>query len=67
MKSKGKRSLNLKFDVDLYDFFAKLCIDLGVTKTEAITQYFQYLKKLHNKKRRLLSENSEETFRVDAK
>lgn len=36
MKPRERRALNLLIPSNLYVFFAKMCIDLGITKTEGM-------------------------------
>ncbi len=63
-KYQGKKALNVDVPLGLYNVFAKICIDDGITKTEGIVQYFKYLQRQkHNNKRRL-SENSESSFKL---
>lgn len=64
-KRLGKRSINLDVPADLYDMYAKLCIDLGITKTEGIVRYMRYLQKQHYKHRRVLDEESPQSFKLD--
>jgi hypothetical protein len=54
-KNRAKKVLNIRIPADLYDSFAKLCIDYGITKTAGIVLYMKYLKQQHNIKRTLLS------------
>jgi hypothetical protein len=59
-----KKALNLNVPEDLYYVFAQRCLEHRITKTEAIIRYMQYLKTL--KSRKLLDENSEQNFDLDA-
>jgi len=65
-RNTGKKALNLNVPADLYDMYAKLCIDLGISKTEGIIQYFRYLRAQYYKKRNALDEESESDFKLDA-
>lgn len=62
---KDQKVLNVHIPSDLYDMYAKTCIDLQISKTEGIVRYFQYLKKTHHKKRRALDENTDSDFTLD--
>ncbi len=64
-KIPGKRALNVDVPADLYNMFAKLCIDLEITKTEAITKYLKYLQKQYYKQRQVLDEDSKPDFKLD--
>jgi hypothetical protein len=66
-KRTGKKSLSLDIPVDLFNMYAKLCIDLGITKTEGITQYFQYLQAIYHRQRDILNEKSDASFKLDAR
>lgn len=64
-KSKeGVKALNIRIPAKLYDMYAKLCIDEGITKTEGIIRYFEYLAKMHNWNRRALNEQSKQNFSI---
>jgi len=63
---KGQKSLNLAVQTEDYNFFAKLCIDTGITKTEGLTRYIRYLQRLPSKQRWLLDETSPKSFTMDA-
>lgn len=65
MKKRGKRALNLDIPENLYNMFAKLCIDAGITKTEAIVRYINYLQQQRHGSRRLLDEDSKSNFKLD--
>lgn len=52
-KKKGKKVLNVHIPADLYDTYAKVCIDLGISKTEGIVQYFRFLKSHQAQRRRI--------------
>lgn len=48
MKAKKKpptKRLNVNVPTELYDMYAKLCIDWNVSLTEGIIRYFKYLEK----------------------
>jgi hypothetical protein len=62
----GKKSLNLDVPADLHDMYSKLCIDLGITKTDGIVQYLRYLQKQHYKHRQVLNDTSPPDFKLDA-
>lgn len=64
---KGKRTISADVDVDLYNSFAKACIDAGVSKTEALVRYIRYLQKQPSRGRKLLDEHSESDFKLDAR
>lgn len=64
-KQLGKRALNLDIPIELYNMYAKLCIDLGITKTDGIIQYLQYLHAQYYKNRRALNEHSQSDFQLD--
>ena len=66
VRKAGNTQMNMLVPQDLYDMFSKLCIDLGITRNQAIVRYFHYLQKQHYKKRRLLDEESTEHFDVGA-
>jgi len=66
-RKQGKKALNVMIPADLHDMYAKLCIDLGITKTEGIVEYFQYLKKTYYKHRQVLDEKSDADFKLDAR
>lgn len=61
-----KKSLNLEIPVDLYNMFAKTCIDYGITKTEGIIRYFKYLQHQQRRKKEILDEGTAtDTFTLD--
>lgn len=64
-KKLGKKAMNLDLPADLYDMYAKLCIDLGITKTEGIIKYMRYLQAQYYKHRQALDEDSKPDFRLD--
>lgn len=64
-KKAGKRALNMDIPADLFDMYAKLCIDEGITKTEGIVRYLRYLQKQYYKHRRVLDEDSKPDFKLD--
>jgi hypothetical protein len=45
MKKVGKRALNMLLPSDLYISFSKLCIDLGISKTEGIIRCLKRVEK----------------------
>lgn len=64
---KANKQLCVKIDPDLYNDFAKICIDLSVSKTEAIVKYMQYLRNTSKYNRRLLDVYSKkDTFKLEA-
>lgn len=65
--AQGKKALNIDLPVDLYNMFAKLCIDLGITKTEGIVQYLRYLQAQQYKARKPLNEQSKQDFKLDSR
>ena len=65
VKNQGKRALCLDIPIELYNMFAKLCIELGISKTEGVTRYFQYLQKRHHMQRKALDEQSDSDFKLD--
>lgn len=68
-KRPGKHSLNIDIPVELYTMYAKLCVDLGITKTEGIVQYLKYLKAQGIRERRLrvLHGKSKGDFKLDGR
>lgn len=64
MKREGKKALNIDVPTRLYAMFAKLCIDMGVTKTEAITRYLEFLEAKYHRQRRFLDAESREEFNL---
>lgn len=60
-KNYPRKVVSLRIPVDLYDMLKKLAVDLGVTSTEVITQYLEYLQKTRYKHRVVLNENTEKT------
>jgi hypothetical protein len=62
---KEKKVINIHIPTELHDAFAKLCVDYGITKTEAILRYMRYLKAQHISKRRLVDEHSRSHFKLD--
>lgn len=67
MKNMGKKAFNIDLPVDLYNMFAKLCVDYGITKTEGIIRYLKFLQKQHHRERELLNERSRKPFKLDDK
>lgn len=65
VKHHGKKALNLDIPVDLYTMYAKLCVDLDITKTEGIIQYLRYLQAQYYKHRQVLNEDSRPDFKLD--
>ena len=65
MKQLGKKTLNVDIPLDLFTMYSKLCVDLGITKTQGIIQYFRYLKKQYHHHRQVLNEKSKSEFRID--
>jgi hypothetical protein len=61
-KKTGKKTLSVELPVDLYDMYAKLCIDLNLTKTEGIYRYLQYLQKKYYKHRQAINADSDDDF-----
>lgn len=66
-KIQGKRALSIDISASLYIMFSKLCVELEITKTEAITQYLRYLQKQDSRNRKILNEHSEPNFKLDAR
>lgn len=64
-KKVGKRALYVDVPDELYIMFSKLCLEKGITRTEAIIQYLQYLKAKYYKHRELLHEHSRNDFELD--
>lgn len=64
-KARYKKALNVDLPADLYDMYAKMCIDLNISKTEGIVQYFKYLQKQNYRQRRTLNETTESDFTLD--
>ena len=66
MKKKPvKKRLNVEVSIDLHDMLKKLCVDTGLTATEIIVQYLEYLQKKHYKQRQVLDESSTTEFKLD--
>ena len=65
-KKYGKRVLSVQIPTALFHMYSKVCIDAGVTKTEGIVQYFEYLKGLKPQYRRMVDGDSERNFKLDA-
>jgi hypothetical protein len=57
-KERGVKGLNLDLPSDLHDFYSKLCITLGITRTEGVIQYIRYLRAQQSHKRKGLNEDS---------
>lgn len=64
--NKEKKPLNIRLPADLHKVLFKLSVDSGLTVTAIITQYIQYLKTKHYKKREVLHENSSSDFKINA-
>lgn len=56
----AKKQLHMMIPTELYDMYAKLCIDWGITKTEGIIRYFKYLEKTKWKR-----EKNDDTISMD--
>lgn len=63
----GKKILYASIDAELFNMYSKLCIDMGITKTDGLIQYFKYLKKQHHNQREGLNERTKSDFRLDAR
>jgi hypothetical protein len=57
-KQLGTKTISVEVPIDLADTFGKLCIDRGVTRTQAIIKYLKYLKAIYYKHREFLDEES---------
>lgn len=66
-KSMGKKSVHVQVRADLHDTLRRLCIDTGLSATEIVTQYLQYLHVQHYKKREPLNAKSHSDFKLDAR
>lgn len=47
-KAIGDKAMYLSIPIDLYNLYAKICADLGITKKEGFLRYLKYLEKKHN-------------------
>ncbi len=56
-----RKAVYMRLRIDLYDMLRKLAVDLGVTSTDVITQYLEFLQKSQYKHRLVLNENTEKT------
>ena len=65
-KQHRTNALNIRIPAELYQMYAKLCIDHGITKTDGIVNYLKYLQGKHQKKRDLLDEETTDDFNLDA-
>lgn len=66
MVPKGKKVLNVHLPKELYEMYAKLCIDLGISKTDGIIQYMEYLnaQPWHKRKGTVLNEGKQSNFKL---
>lgn len=67
MAQKGKKTLNIDIPADLFNFYAKACIDAEITKTEGIVRYMKYLRKQPFRSREFLNEDTESNFKLDGR
>ena len=67
MKEEGKKCLSVNIPEDLYYMFAKVCVNLHITKTEGITRYLRYLKRRigKGKCKKVSYEDIESQFNLD--
>jgi hypothetical protein len=61
----GNKRVSLDVPEKLYALYCKLCLDLGITRTEGLIRYFKYLSTYHHKQRKALDEKSNTNFRLD--
>lgn len=59
-KKKPTKRLNVDIPVELYDMYAKLCIDWNISLTAGIIKYFKYLEKTKWKR-----ESTDDTINMD--
>jgi hypothetical protein len=64
-KEHGVKALNIDIPVGLFDMYAKLCIDYGISKKEGIVQYFRYLQRMQCQQRKLINEQTDKGFKLD--
>lgn len=58
----GKKRITVDVPSELYDMFAKLCIDNSITKTEGLVRYLKFLKEKNYHCRNLVNENTNSNF-----
>jgi hypothetical protein len=61
----GKRSITVDVPIGLFNMYAKLCVDAGISKTEGFLRYLEYLASRHQRQRELVNELSNTTFILD--
>lgn len=66
LEERGCSSVTFAVPIKLYKVFSKLCIDEGISRSEAFLRYLRYLSKEHSRKRTLLNEQSPTSFRLDS-
>lgn len=64
-KHLGKRSITVDIPLGLFNMYAKLCVDAGISKTEGILRYLEYLASRQQRQRELVNELSNTTFVLD--
>ena len=63
----GKRPVTFFISIDLYNLYAKACIDADITMTTGFVRYLEYLKgeKSERRGKKLLYEGKESSFRLE--
>ena len=62
---KGKMSLNMYVPADLHEMLKNLSLETGLSATSIVIQYLEFLQAQHPSKRKVLSEKSTTTFKLD--
>jgi hypothetical protein len=64
---KGYKAVNVRIPEGLHTFLRKLTISSGLSATEIIRQYLEYLRKESYRNRVLLNADSKEGFKLEVK
>jgi hypothetical protein len=65
IKYVGKRSITVDLPIQLFNMYAKLCVDLQISKTEGFIRYLKWVNMHKPPQRRLLNEHTESDFKLD--
>lgn len=65
MRPDGTKQLHVYIPNELHDMLRRLSIQTGISATQIIVRYLEYLKSHHYKKRTPLDEQCDEVFKLE--